>query len=50
VQTIEPPPAAIMPGRTALVIRNIERTLMAIKRSHSSSVVSRNGFTTSVPA
>ena len=32
-----PPPAASMPGSTALVIRNIERTLTAISRSHSSS-------------
>ena len=50
MQTIDPPPAAIIPGSTARVIRNIERTLTACSQSHSATVVSRNGLMTMVPA
>ena len=45
-----PLPASIMLGRTALLIRNMLLTLMAISRSQSASVVSRKGLTMSVPA
>ena len=50
VQTIEPPPAAIMPGSTALVIRNMLVTLTAISQSHSARVVSRKGLMMIEPA
>ncbi len=50
VHTIDPPPASSMPGSTAWVMTNMERTLTSMRKSYSSWVVSRNGFTTSVPA
>ena len=39
-----------MPGSTALVIRNIDFTFTSCSQSHSSSVVSRKGLITIVPA
>ena len=50
VHTMRPPPAASMPGRTARVIMNMERTFTSMSASYSLSVVSRNGLTTMVPA
>src|SRR5512146_362453 len=50
VQTIDPPPAAIIPGSTALVMRNMLVTLTAISHSQSASVVSRKGLMTIEPA
>jgi hypothetical protein len=50
VQTIAPPPAAIIPGSTALVTRNMLVTLTAISHSQSASVVSRNGLMMMEPA
>ena len=50
VQTMLPPPAASMPGRTALVTRNMLFTLTAMIRSHSSSLVSRKGLAQRIPA
>ena len=50
VQTIDPPPAAIMPGSIALVMRNMLVTLTAISQSHSASVVSRKGLMMMEPA
>ena len=40
----------IIPGNTARVIRNIDFTFTAWSQSHSSSVVSRKGLMTMVPA
>ncbi|MNX72633.1 hypothetical protein D3C86_1039940 [compost metagenome] len=45
-----PPPDSIIPGRTALVTRNMLLTLMLIRRSQSASLVSRNGPAEIVPA
>ena len=50
VQTIDPPPAAIIPGSTALVTRNMLVTLTAISHSQSASVVSRKGLMMMEPA
>ncbi len=47
---MEPPPAAIICGNTAFVVRNMPLTLMSCSQSHSSSVVSRKGLMTMVPA
>ena len=50
VQTMAPPPALSMPGRTARVIRNMDVTFFAKRASHSAKVRSRNGLTDSPPA
>ncbi len=50
VHTIDPPPAAIIPGSTALVTRNMLVTLTAISHSQSASVVSRKGLMMMEPA
>jgi hypothetical protein len=47
---IDPPPDAIIPGSTPRVTRNMLFTFTAISQSHSAAVISRKGFTISVPA
>src|SRR4029453_6173531 len=42
--TMRPTPAAIIPGTTRLVTRNVPRMLMSKTRSHSAVVTSRNAI------
>ena len=50
VHTIDPLPAASIIGRTARVIRYMDFTFTSNRKSQSSSLVSRKGLMTMVPA